>query len=126
MITKEQLDQALQEKEKVLEKMQAAEDNGNEGQYNELNMYLEKINLYLKMSTYISKKGKKEKIRIKRFRNSSVYKVKKDNVDRVLKYAPSALEEPNEAAYKHLRDSIKNKRGEIWYEPAVNTDWYTG
>ena len=29
MITKEQLDQALQEKEKVLEKMQAAEDNGN-------------------------------------------------------------------------------------------------
>ena len=30
MITKEQLDQALQEKEKVLEKMQAAENIGNE------------------------------------------------------------------------------------------------
>ena len=126
MITKEQLDQALQQKEKVLEKMQAAEDIGNEDLYNELNSYLEKINLFLKESTYTVKKGKKEEIKIKRFRNSSVYKVKKDNVDRVLKYALYSLEEHNEAAYKHLKDSIKNKRGEIWYEPAVDADWYTG
>ena len=126
MITKEQLDQALQEKKKVLEKMQAAEDIGNEDLYSELNSYLEKINLFLKESTYTVKKGKKEEIRIKRFKNSSVYKIKKDNVDRVLKYALSSLEEHNDAAYKHLRDSIKSKRGEIWYEPAVDADWYTG
>jgi hypothetical protein len=126
MITKEQLDQALQEKKKVSEKMQAAEDIGNEDLYSELNSYLEKINLFLKESTYTVKKGKKEEIRIKRFRSSSVYKVKKDNVDRVLKYALSSLEEHNDAAYKHLRDSIKSKRGEIWYEPTVDADWYTG
>ena len=126
MITKEQLDQALQEKEKVLEKMQTAEDVGNENLYNELNSYLEKINLFLKESTYTVKKGKKEEIKIKRFRNSSDYKVKKDNVDRVLKYTLSSLEEQNEAAYKHLKASIINKRGEIWYEPAVDTDWFTG
>jgi hypothetical protein len=126
MITKEQLDQALQEKEKVLEKMQIAEDIGNEDVYSELNSYLEKIDMFIKESTYTVKKGKKVKIKIKRFRNSSAYKIKKDNVDRVLKYALSSLEEHNEAAYKHLNSSIRNKRGEIWYEPEVDTDWYTG
>jgi hypothetical protein len=126
MITQEQLDQALQEKEKVLEKMQTAEDVGNEDLYNELNSYLEKINLFLKESTYTVKKGKKVQIKIKRFRNSSDYKVKKDNVDRLLKYTLSSLEEQNEAAYKHLKASIRNKRGEIWYKPEVDTDWYTG
>ena len=126
MITQEQLDQALQEKEKVLEKMQTAEDVGNEDLYNELNSYLEKINLFLKESTYTVKKGKKVQIKIKRFRNSSDYKVKKDNVDRVLKYTLSSLEEQNEAAHRHLKASIRNKKGEIWYEPEVDTDWYTG
>jgi hypothetical protein len=126
MITKEQLDQALQEKEKVLEKMQIAEDIGNEDVYSELNSYLEKIDMFIKESTYTVKKGKKVKIKIKRFRNSSAYKIKKDNVDRVLKYALSSLEEHNEAAYKHLNSSIRNKRGEIWYKPEVDTDWYTG
>ena len=106
--------------------MQAAEDIGNEDLYNELNSYLEKINLFLKESTYTVKKGKKEQIKIRRFRNSSDYKVKKDNVDRVLKYTLSSLEEQNEAAHRHLKASIRNKKGEIWYEPEVDTDWFTG
>jgi hypothetical protein len=126
MITKEHLDQVLKEKEKVLEEMREAEETSDENQYSELNSYLEKIDAFLEESTYESKKGKKTVIKIKKFRNSSVYKVKKDNVDRVLKYALSSLEEHNEAAYKHLNASLRNKTGEIWYQPEVDTDWYTG
>ena len=128
MITPELLSKIQTERNKIDEQMNEAERSGDTEHFIELNSYLKQLDEHLKeyITVEESKKGGKKFIKIKRFKNSTAYKVKKDNVDRVLKYALHSLEEHNEAAYKHLRDSIKNKRGEIWYEPAIDADWYTG
>jgi hypothetical protein len=128
MITPELLSKIQTERNKIDEQMNEAERSGDNEHFIELNSYLKQLDEHLKdyITVKESKKGGKKFIKIKRFKNSTAYKVKKDNVDRVLKYTLSSLEEQNEAAYKHLKASIRNKRGEIWYEPEVDTDWYTG
>jgi len=128
MITPELLNRIQLERQKIHEKMLEAEQCGDSEHFIEMKSYLEKLDEHLKDYIYVkeSKKGKKKFIKIKRFRNVTAYKGKKDNVDRVIKYALSSLEKQNETAYKHLKNSIRNKKGEIWYEPAVDAGWYTG
>ena len=127
MITPELLSKIQAERNKIYEQMNGAEKSGDNKRFIELNSYLKKLDEHLKDYIYVkeSQNGEKKFIKIKRFKNVTAYKGKKDNVDRVIKYTLSTLEKQNEAAYKHLKISIRNKSGEIWYEPEVDTDWYT-
>jgi hypothetical protein len=128
MITPDLLSKIQTERNKISEQMNEAERNGDNEHFIELSSFLKQLDEHLKdyITVKESKKGGKKFIKIKRFKNSTAYKVKKDNVDRVIKYALNSLEEHNQSAYKHLKASIRNKSGEIWYEPEVDTDWFTG
>lgn len=81
--------------------------------------YLDKLDNQLKSCQ--TKSGNQ-----KSFKKISFYKDIKDKIDKAIHDSIGYLTEYDKKASKHLNDSIRNKKGEIWYEPAVDADWYTG
>jgi len=81
--------------------------------------YKDKLDAHLKDCQ--TKKGNP-----KRFKKVSDYKGIKDKIDKAIRDSIGYLSEYDKKVSKHLDVSILNKKGEIWYEPAVDTDWFTG
>ena len=110
MNRKRQIINAVIEKAKEMEDYEKAD---------RLLYHLDKLDNQLKSCQ--TKKGNP-----KYFKKVSPYKDIKDKIDKAIHDSIGYLNEYDKKASKHLKDSIKNKNGEIWYEPAVDAGWYTG